>query len=144
MANTPQYVKKIWRKAAKDLKYFERHGIETDKKDVWKYTSDEDIKAIWKDPDLKKLNPDERIRKIASLMVFPTEMSRAQADKLKEASIALGNSMDFKQILKGEFDPESLSKIKEEKFKEYEPLYGPAQARKMAGQYISQTFFGSK
>ena len=138
------YVKLIRRKAFKDFKYFERHSIKTDKAGDLKYILDEDIEAAWQDPKFQKFDRDERIRRIASFIAFPTEISRAQADKLKEASIALGNPMDFKQILKGEFDPESLSKIKEEKFKEYAKLHGIALGRKMAGQYMSQTFFGSK
>lgn len=143
MAKKWRYVELIKKKAVNDLKYFERHGIKTDKADDLKYIPDDEIVSVWKDPDFKNLGYNDRIRKIASILVFPTELSRDRAEKLRMASGALGKPMDFADVLKGKFDWESLSKIREEKTIEFVKLYGPA-GRKMASQYISQTYFGSR
>ncbi len=144
MANTPRYVELIKKRAASDIKFFERKGIKTDKDIYWKRTSDRAIMGAWQDPELQKLDYHERIRKISSIMVFPTEMSRNQAESLRKASDALGNPLAFEDVLKGKFDWKTLDKLKEQKANEYEGLYGPARARTLASQYISQTIFGSK
>lgn len=146
MANTPRYVALIRKRVAKDVKYFERHGIETGKENSLKYTTDDAIMGAWKDPDPKfqKLTDKEKIRKIASMIAFPRNMTRHQAENLQKASVALGTPLGFADILKGNFPTETLTKLKEQKTEEYRRLYGIAHAKTMADHYIRQTYFGSE
>lgn len=133
---TPVYVKEILKQVEADVKYFQRHGIVSDKLDTYKFTDVATIKAAWQDEDLKELAYKDKVKKIASLIVFPTDVSRLQAESLVEAAKMTDQDLTFADILKGKFDWSAINNTKAD-------LVKAGYSAKQIRLKISQSFFGS-
>lgn len=139
------YVKAIQHRIAANIKYFERHGIISDKMDYIAQSLDpKEIQGAWNSKELQGLSYDEKVKRIASLATFPTEMSVLQAEKMVDAANALGLNLSFADVLKGGFDWGQLNE--KEKILTAQALargLSEKEAKKSARIAISQAYFGS-
>lgn len=139
------YVKAIKKRIRADYKYFMRHGIDSDKLDyIAESLNERLIEAAWHAKELEGLSYDEKIKKIASLAVFPTEISRAQAEGLVRVSAKTGQNLSFADVLKGKFDWNEINATRDELIELYKRSgYSENEAKKKAKLDVSQQFFGS-
>lgn len=119
-----------------ELKYMARHNVQLNDDYVKLMSTREMVAYMWNLPELAHLNDHDRERAIASMIAFPKDHSRKQAQLQVEASKRIGVPMTFAQVLRGELDPYIKADAEE--------LYGQGYDSDYVKLYVGQKYFGSK